>query len=227
MSRRADHSFSPSLAVPERNRHFAEMDDVAVAEIDACADARAADERAVGALQIFDRGGTSANHEPGVPARDAGDVHPDPAAGVAAENRLAGRQHHGLVADDQPEAGVGDRRSRFFRIFYIGDERVAPPVRGPDEPRRVGRIAQRTPDLGDDDRQAGVRDMGIGPDACRDRLLVDHVRPMLEQELQHLEGLGGKRNLAAVGQELLAAAVDSKRRESDPHTGLLKICTFL
>src|SRR6187200_933612 len=91
---------------PERNRHFAEMDDVAVAEIDACADARAADERAVGALQIFDRGGAAANHEPGVPARDAGDVHPDPAAGIAAENCLAGRQHHGLVADDQPEAGV-------------------------------------------------------------------------------------------------------------------------
>ena len=69
--------------------------------------------------------------------------------------------------------------------------------------------------------------MGIGPDACCDRLLVDHVRPMLEQELQHLECLGGERDLAAVGQELLAAAVEGEGSESDPHTGQVEICTFL
>src|SRR6185503_19720112 len=88
--RSRDHA-APGRA--ERDRHVAEMDDVAVAQIDPRPDARTADERAVGALQILNRGGAAANHDPVMTAGDAGDVDPDPEAGLAAEHRLSGRQH--------------------------------------------------------------------------------------------------------------------------------------
>src|SRR5215204_203106 len=98
------------------------MDDVAVAEVDAGAEARAADECAVGALEVFDRGRPAANHDPRVTPRDTADVDPDATPRVAPESGHARRQDHSLVANDQPETGVGDRPGRFFRILYIGNE---------------------------------------------------------------------------------------------------------
>src|SRR5699024_6519026 len=138
----------PPAGRAERGRDLAKMDDVAVVQLHAGADAGAADERAVRALQILDRRGSAAHDETGLASRHAGDVDPDATVGLAADDRLTLRQHDGAVADDQPAARVADRPDRFFRIFYIGDEGVAAPVRGPDEARRLGGIAERTADFG-------------------------------------------------------------------------------
>jgi hypothetical protein len=82
---------------------------------------------------------------------------------LASEHVLAGLQWHAPAVLDQP-AQAGGRRGRRDGVIRRAAERVADPLRRPDEPRRARVVGQRVANLGDQAGQVAVRHERVRPE---------------------------------------------------------------
>ena len=75
-------------------------------------------------------------------------------------------------------------------------KRVAEPVRGPDERRGAGVVAERLANLGDEVREVGLGDEGVRPETVLQHGLGQDFRTIQHEHRQQLERLGREVNLA-------------------------------
>ncbi len=73
---------------------------------------------------------------------------------------------------------------------------------GSDEFGLLAFVPDGAPDFADQDVEIGVDDIGIRPDSCVQRLLLNDLRPALYQRAEQVEGLRGEMDLCARAQEL-------------------------
>ena len=152
-----------------------------------------------------------------VPPRDARDVEPDAARGIATDGRLPGTQDDPLVIDQQPERCDRARGRLSLQILGFPAEGVAAAMRRTNVPRVFRGILQPLADLGHDHRQTRVADVGAEPDTRHDRLFLDDVGSMLQEQGEHGEGFRGERDFAAFGQHLLPPSVQREGTKPDFH----------
>ena len=98
-------------------------------------------------------------------------------------------------------------------------ESVAVSRDGADVPRGPRRVADRGADFRHQVVQARVGDERLRPQTLEKLCLRDSLRPPIEQDLQQLEGLRGKRHGAAVAKEHPPAGVELAFSKNDTHRG--------
>ena len=94
-----------------------------------------------------------------------------------------------------------------------GDELIAALGKGPDELRRFGAIAERTPDLQDvpaEDFRLHVR---IRPDRAEQLIVSDEAPRVLDEILQHGERLGHQGDAGVSTPQALVRHVEAERIE--------------
>ena len=99
----------------------------------------------------------------------------------------------------------------------VAREGVAEAVNRAQQAGRLRVVADRGPDLGREPGEARVRDEAVRPEPLVDLLLGDGPRPLLEQQLEELERLGGEGLRDAVPPELPRLAVEQAPTEAHPH----------
>ena len=102
-------------------------------------------------------------------------------------------------------------RSRFGGLAA---EREADAVHRPQEAGLLRALVEGGPDLGHDGRQRRLGDERARPQAVADALAGDHVGPLVEQQLQQLEGLGAEVALLFPAPELAGPAVEDEIAEA-------------
>ncbi len=73
---------------------------------------------------------------------------------------------------------------------------------GSDEFGLLAVVPDGAPDFANQDIEIGVDDIGIRPDSRVQRLLLNDLRPALDQRAEQVEGLRGEVDLCARAQEL-------------------------
>ena len=136
-----------------------------------------------------------------------GDVHVAAArvlngSGVSTIGRNRGRCDR---AASLSRRGLGD----------VGDEAVAAPMRGLDEPRRMGVVAERSSDFADADLQRAVGDEHARPDGVEQLRFANQAARASGEVLQQRERFRRQRNRAGVSVELAAGRIDAKTIEGE------------
>lgn len=89
-----------------------------------------------------------------------------------------------------------------------------------DETRLADVIVDRLPDFPDQHIESGVDDERVRPDARMQHTLVEHLRPMLNQEAEQVERLRGQvdvRITSSGSGQLPRVGIDRERGESHSH----------
>ena len=112
---------------------------------------------------------------------------------------------------------AGVRPGRGPSRDHVSGEGVAEAVDRSQQARRLRVVAQGGPDLGRQPGEARVRDEAVGPQPLVDLLLGERPRPLLKQQLEELERLGGEGLRDAAPPQLPRAAVEQARTKAQAH----------
>ena len=134
------------------------------------------------------------DHDPGVAPGDGGRLQPDHALLHPPEQVLARVQRDLAVLEHQPIGGrAGGRAGRGPDSVACAAEREADAVHRPQEAAARRASSSRAARTSATTRgQRRLRDERAGPEPVADPLAGDDVGPLVEQQLQQLEGLGAE-----------------------------------
>ena len=94
-------------------------------------------------------------------------------------------------------------------------------MRGADELRRARPIAEGLAHFGDEIREIGFGDEGLGPEALLQLHFGEHFRAIRDEGQEELERLRREVNLAAALGQLPGVAIEDERTESNLHARIL------
>jgi hypothetical protein len=81
---------------------------------------------------------------------------------------------------------------------------------GPDEPRIPRVVSERAPNLGNQYVQAAVHHVRLGPHLRVQIGLLEHFRPVLEEQAKQVEGFGGQMEGGLAPAQLPRLRIDSE-----------------
>src|SRR5688572_27857402 len=157
----------------------------------ASGNARAVDERPVGAAAILDRRSISLDCDAGMLPRHALRVDPDGARRVTSDDvlPLGERKRRFLPAQPPLELVLFRGSGHGAGMADLGAEQVAAARHRGDIGGSLRVVAENTPDLGDGVADVRFVDEHIRPDAILKRCLADDCRPVLYEDLEQIERL--------------------------------------
>lgn len=205
----------------ERNHHRAKANLIAIDQAARRYDSFLADVRAILAAKVLYGRILASNDETGVVTGDARRINPHRRVRRPAKNVFAGVDRY---LPRRPYQPIPDRRHRALNwnrvILDFANEPVPEPVHGPDKARGLGGVVQCPPDFLDQARQIRVENERRRPEFLLEIGPRHRPGPVLDENLQKLQGLRREVNFFAVPQETSGVGVERKTIEAKGHSVL-------